>query len=165
MAAGRCRCLVTHANNRNVSRYLRDAFPFPYTEADATTWLERNADRDPATNFAIDLDGEAAGSVGLRLQQDIYRRTAEIGYWLGEAHWRRGIATEAVRAMTAYGLESFDIMRMEADVFAPNDASARVLAQCGYRCEGRLRDRITKDGQSMDALHYSIVRGEWSRDR
>ncbi|MDA0256467.1 MAG: GNAT family protein [Chloroflexi bacterium] len=157
--------VVKHANNRNVSRYLRDAFPFPYTETDATTWLRRNGERDPTTNFAIEVDGEAVGSVGLRPQEDVYRRTAEIGYWLGEAHWGRGIATEVVQAMTAYGFERLDLVRIEADVFAPNAASARVLAKNGYRCEGRLRDRVTKDGRTMDALLYSIVRSDWAGER
>src|SRR5690606_7656580 len=95
--------LVRHANNRKVWRNLLDTFPHPYTEADAREWLERRATPEaPVTNFAIEVDGEAAGGIGLRLGEDVARRSAEIGYWLGEAHWGRGIATEAVRALTDY---------------------------------------------------------------
>src|SRR5713101_7297424 len=89
--------LVRHANNRDVSRNLQDRFPFPYTEEAAGEWLERHVGRSPITNFAIEMDGEAVGSVVLRVQSDVYRRTAELGYWLAEPYWGRGIMTEVVK--------------------------------------------------------------------
>jgi ribosomal-protein-alanine N-acetyltransferase len=98
------------------------------------------------------------GSIGLRLQADVYRRTAEIGYWLAEPYWGRGIMTEAVRAIAEYGFTTFEIARIEADVFARNVASARVLEKAGFTLEGVLRNRITKDGGTMDALLYAVVR-------
>jgi ribosomal-protein-alanine N-acetyltransferase len=149
--------VARHANNRNVSRNLRDLFPFPYTEEDAREWLATHVGRSPITNFAIEVDGEAVGSVGLRLQSDVYRRTAELGYWLAEPYWGRGIVTEAVKVVTAYAFSTFDLARIEADVFDRNARSARVLEKAGFRVEGRLRSRITKDGETMDALLYAIV--------
>lgn len=150
--------LVRHANNRNVSRNLRDLFPFPYTETDAQAFLARVVPVTPPTSLAIEVDGEAAGSIGLHLQQDVLRHTAEIGYWLGEAHWGRGIMTEAVVAMTAYGFEHFDLLRIEAEVFARNPASMRVLEKAGFEREAWLRQRITKDGETMDVAMYALLR-------
>src|SRR5688500_13940703 len=93
--------LVRHANNRNVWRNLRDAFPHPYTLADARQYIERQVSESKSLGFAIEVHGEAAGGIALHPQQDVARRSAEIGYWLGETHWGRGIMTEAVQTMTA----------------------------------------------------------------
>src|SRR4051812_9070660 len=101
--------LVTHADNRNVWINLRDRFPHPYTRADGRAWLEIATRQYPETNFAIDVAGKAIGGIGFILQHDIEYRSAEIGYWLGEAFWGRGIATEAVRALTAYAIEKYDL--------------------------------------------------------
>ena len=155
--------LVKHANNRNVSRYLVDRFPYPYTPADAERALPRLVDERAGQNFAIEVDGEAAGSISLRLQDDIHRRSAELGYWLSESHWGLGIMTEAVRAITSYGWQRLDIVRIYGEVFEPNRASQRVLEKAGYVLEGRLRSAITKDGVTMDALLYAVVRGEAPR--
>ncbi len=149
--------LVRHANNRNVSRNLRDVFPYPYTESDAHAWLERVVRVVPITNFVIEVHGEAAGSVGLRLKTDMYRRSAELGYWLGQAHWGRGIATEATRAMIKYGFREFDLIRIEADVIDRNLASVRVLEKAGLTLEGRLRRAVIKDEEILDTLLYAIV--------
>ena len=150
--------LARHANNRNVSRNLRNVFPFPYTAADAEEFLTRTVPRTPPTNLAIEVDGEAAGGIGLHLQQDVHRRTAEIGYWLAEAHWGRGIMAEAVVAMTTYGFEQFDLLRVEAVVFARNPASMRVLEKSGFEREGWLRQSVTKDGETLDAAMYALLR-------
>ncbi len=92
--------LVRYADNRNVSRNMRDRFPYPYTAADADGWIKKAGAEKPATSFAIVVDGAAVGGVGIELGTDVFRRSAEIGYWLGEPFWGRGIATEALRAMT-----------------------------------------------------------------
>jgi len=150
--------LVRYANNRKIWRNLRDEFPHPYTLADARQWIERASVVGPETSFAIVLAGAAAGSIGLRLRDDIYRRSAEIGYWLGEEFWGRGIATEAVRALTGYAFASFDLCRIYAGVFEWNPASMRVLEKAGYELEGRLRQSVTKDGQTIDELLYAVIR-------
>jgi RimJ/RimL family protein N-acetyltransferase len=150
--------LVRYANNRNVSGNLKDRFPYPYTAADAADWIERASAQTPATSFAIVVDGGAVGGIGVELGIDIFRRSAEIGYWLGEPFWARGIATEALRAMTDYAFEQFDICRLEAGVFDWNPASARVLEKVGYVLEGRARLGVFKDGRIGDRLVYALVR-------
>ena len=149
---------VRYANNRNVSRNMRDRFPYPYTAADADAWIARVRGDDPARNFAIVVDGAAVGGTGLELGEDVFRRSAEIGYWLGEPFWGRGIATEVLKAMTEYAFATFAICRLTAGVFAWNPASARVLEKAGYTLESRARLAVTKDGQTIDRLEYVLLR-------
>ena len=150
--------LVSHANNRTIWRNLRDAFPHPYTSADAKRWIETANPTTPVTNFAIVVNGEAAGAIGLLLKEDVFRRSAEIGYWLGEEFWGRGIVTEAVRAMTDYAFNNFDLCRVYAGVFEWNPASMRVLERAGYEFECRMKKSVTKDGETIDELIYAVVR-------
>jgi len=150
--------IVRYANNWRVARNLRDRFPHPYTDRDARNWLEIVVDADPETNFAIVVGGEAVGGVGYTLQYDVDRRSAEIGYWLGEEFWGRGIATEALIAVTDHAFASHDLCRVFANVFEWNPASARVLEKAGYAFEGRLRKSVTKEGQTIDQLMYAMIR-------
>ncbi|HKS40708.1 MAG TPA: GNAT family N-acetyltransferase [Blastocatellia bacterium] len=150
--------LVRHANNRKIWLNVRDRFPHPYTLAAADEWIKR-ATSDPACNdFAIAVDDIAVGGISIFLQTDIFRRSAEIGYWLGEEFWGRGIVTEAVRAMTEYAFSHFDICRIYAGVFEWNPASMRVLEKAGYEFEGRMKKSVTKEGQTIDECIYAIVR-------
>lgn len=151
--------LVRHANSRKIWRNLRDAFPHPYTVADATNWIRIANPSTTITNFAIVVDGAAVGGIGLVLKDDVFRRSAEIGYWLGEEHWGCGIVTEAVRAVTDYAFATFDICRVYAGVFEWNPASMRVLEKAGYEFECRLKKSVTKDGETIDELIYAIVSG------
>jgi [ribosomal protein S5]-alanine N-acetyltransferase len=156
--AGDEESLVRHANNPRIWRNLRDAFPNPYTLADARHWIEVASPTTPITNFAIVVDGAAVGAIGLMLKDDVFRRSAEIGYWLGEEFWGRGIVTEAVRATTDYAFTTFDLCRVYAGVFEWNRASMRVLEKAGYEYECRLRKSVTKDGQTIDEFIYSTIR-------
>lgn len=150
--------LVKYADNRNVSINLRDAFPHPYTSEHAQTWIRLASGQDPETNFAIANSVEAVGGIGLRLSEDVFRRTGEIGYWLGEPFWGKGIATRAVVAMTDFAFTQFDLVRLQAHVFEWNPASARVLEKAGYSLEGRLRKSITKEGKTIDRFLYAKIR-------
>jgi ribosomal-protein-alanine N-acetyltransferase len=150
--------IARHANDRAIWINLRDQFPSPYSLADARRWIEKVAGAEPQTHFAIVVDGAAAGSIGLHLKQDVRRRSAEIGYWLGKDFWGRGIATEAVRAVTGHALARFDLVRLYAGVFEGNQASMRVLENAGYTREARLRKAIIKDGRTMDLVLYAVVR-------
>ncbi len=150
--------LVRHANNYNVWRNLRDRFPHPYTLDDAREWIQMSNAENPQINFAIAVDGAAVGGIGLVLKDDIHRCTAEIGYWLGEEFWGRGIVTEAVRALTEWGFENFALSRIYAGVLEWNPASMRVLEKAGYQFEARLRKAIVKEGQVMDELIYAVIR-------
>ncbi|MGH7002099.1 MAG: GNAT family N-acetyltransferase [Stellaceae bacterium] len=151
--------LVRYANNRNVSRNIRDRFPYPYTRTDAEAWITLcDQQGEPVLNFAIDLDGEAIGGIGFERFTDVHRLTVEIGYWLGEPFWGRGIATAALMRATIYGFETLGVERIEAGVFDGNSASARVLEKAGYTFEGRLRRSVFKDGHILDSLLYSRIK-------
>ncbi len=150
--------LVRHANNRNVSIHLRDRFPFPYEREHARTFLDWLATQDPPTVWALEVDGEAAGGIGLEQKTDVERISAEIGYWLGESCWGRGIVTEALPAVTAEAFRRFDVTRLYALPFADNLASVRVLEKAGYVLEGRLRQSAIKDGKIRDQLLYAAYR-------
>jgi RimJ/RimL family protein N-acetyltransferase len=98
------------------------------------------------------------GGIGLNLKSDVHRKTAEVGYWLGEAFWGRGIAPAALRALTQYSLKNFDLHRLEAGVFAWNHSSMRVLEKVGYVREATLRKACFKDGELIDLVLYAFVR-------
>jgi RimJ/RimL family protein N-acetyltransferase len=150
---------VRYANNRKIWLNLRDIFPHPYTQAEAEQWIViRESSGGPATNFAIELQGEAVGGIGCRLLDDVHHKTAEIGYWLGEPFWGRGIATVALKQTTDYAFPTFSLERLQASVFEWNLASARVLEKAGYVLEGRLRRSIFKDGRLADSLLYARLR-------
>lgn len=152
--------LVEHANNPNVSRNLEDRFPYPYTTEDAERWLALVAAQDPLTSFAIAAADDVVGGIGFHLRQDVYRATAELGYWLGEPYWGQGIATRAVRAVTIWAFESFPLERMQARVFESNPASCRVLEKAGFTFEGQLRRSVLKLNLVMDLVVYAILRHE-----
>lgn len=153
--------LCKHANNKAVWRGLLDRFPHPYTETDAERWIALNhATLTAPQNFAIDLDGEAIGGVGLDRRQDVFSGTAEIGYWVSEAYWGRGIATAAATFIADYGFGSFPIERLQAGVFAGNQASMRVLEKAGFTFEGCLRRAVKKEGRSLDLMMYARLRSD-----
>jgi RimJ/RimL family protein N-acetyltransferase len=148
--------LVAHANNRNVWINLRDRFPYPYTAADGRSFIRMARRTEPETFFAIAVAGEAVGAIGYVLQHDVERVSAEIGYWLGEAWWGKGLVTEAVKAVTAYAVDRHGLSRVFAVPFAHNTASVRVLEKAGYVLEGRLRRSAIKDGHIIDQLQYAF---------
>jgi RimJ/RimL family protein N-acetyltransferase len=149
--------VARYANNRKIWINLTDRFPHPYTDADAEGWLGSHAESDEII-FAIDVQGEAVGSIGLTPQQDLQVRVAEIGYWLGEPYWGRGLATDAVRRVTAWAFAQREFERIFAAVLEWNPASARVLEKAGYELEARQRRNIYKDGKVVDSLLYVSLR-------
>jgi RimJ/RimL family protein N-acetyltransferase len=148
--------LVRHANNRKISINLRDRFPHPYTARDGRAFLKQTLAEHPETTFAIAVGDEAIGTIGYQLQGDVERVSAEIGYWLAEPFWGRGIATDALLALTRYAIETHDLTRIYALPFASNAASCRVLEKAGFRLEGRLRRSAIKDGVVIDQLQYAF---------
>ena len=157
-APGDAAAIVKYANNRAVWITLRDRFPHPYTADDAAAFLRIATSQDPACDFAIATDREVIGGIGLQRQADVHRLTAEIGYWLGEPFWGHGIATRAVRALTAWAFMTTPLERIFAYVFATNPASTRVLAKAGYQFEGRLHRAVVKEGRVLDQLVYAALR-------
>lgn len=150
--------LARHANNRNIWLKVRDRFPHPYTVADARRWIRGSRAASPETHFAIAVDGEAVGGIGYNMKEDVHHRSAEIGYWLGETYWGRGIVTAAVEAVTAHAFATHDLCRISARVFETNPASMRVLEKAGYQYEGRFRRAVTKAGRTLDELIYAVIR-------
>ena len=151
--------LVRNANNRRVWHNL-SRLPHPYTRQDADAWIARASTHVPVVDFAIVVDGDAVGGIGVELGRDVFLRSAEVGYWLGEPYWGRGIATEALRAVTEYAFATFDLCRLQAGVFEWNPASMRVLEKAGYTLEARHRRNVTKDGKTIDRVVYALVRDD-----
>jgi ribosomal-protein-alanine N-acetyltransferase len=149
--------LAVHANNRNIAINLRDRFPHPYAKRDARDYILWSRKRSPETVFAIAVDGAAVGSIGFLVGADVERVSAEMGYWLGEAFWGRGIATEALVAMTKYAIDTHHLTRVFALPFASNAASCRVLEKAGFALEGTLRRSAIKDGVVIDQRQYAFI--------
>ena len=145
--------LIRFGNDRAVWRNMTSRFPHPYTRDDARTWLAI-ADARPADerNFAIEVDGQAAGGIGFRRESDLHTRTAEIGYWLGQPFWGRGLAPAALRLASDFAFDAFDFVRLQAGVMSWNTRSCRVAEKAGYVLEARLQQHVFKDGQFCDLL-------------
>lgn len=150
--------LLKYADNPNVARYLRERFPQPYTAAAGRAWIANTKRQDPPVTFCIATDDELIGGIGIELQTDVYRRSGELGYWLAEPFWGRGIVTAAANAVVEYGFTRLDLVRIFAGVFATNPASARVLEKVGFELEGRSRHAVFKHGELIDELRYAILR-------
>ncbi len=152
--------LVRYANNRKIWLNLRDAFPHPYSISAARKFIRMTRERADVHIFAIEVNGEAAGSIGYHQNSDVERISAEIGYWLGEPFWNRGITTEAVKAVTSYAIDQHQLIRVYAVPFEWNAASFRVLEKARFHLEGRMRRSVVKDGKIIDQLLYAYVVGE-----
>jgi [ribosomal protein S5]-alanine N-acetyltransferase len=150
--------LVRHADSRRIWLNLRDMFPSPYTEEAGRLWLAHATSASPETNFAIEVGGAAVGGIGFIPGRDVERISAEVGYWLGEEYWGRGIATAAVAATSDFAFANFDLHRLFALPFAENIASRRVLEKAGYRLEAILRTSAVKDGRIQDQALYARTR-------
>ena len=149
--------LVLHADNRKVWRNLTALFPHPYTAADADFWIALVHQPSNNRHLAIEWQGRAVGGIGIIAGDDVHCRTGQLGYWLGEAHWGRGIATAAARAMVAHARAELSFARLEARVYAWNPASGRVLEKAGFAREAVLRRSVFKDGELIDSTLYAMV--------
>lgn len=155
------KALVKYANNYKVSKLLRDQFPFPYTSEMAEMWLVHSCNQDPESNFAIASEKELIGAIGIHLQEDVNRFSAEIGYWLGEPFWNNGIITRALKLFTEFAFTNFELNRIFANVFEGNDASEKVLLKCGYKKEATLKKAVFKEGKFIDQYIYGLLKDEF----
>ena len=153
--------LVRHANNINVAKYLRDRFPHPYTHADAESFLLVASTAQPQTNFAIDVGSQAIGGLGYVPGHDVERYSAEVGYWLAEECWGRGITTDALIVFANYAFAELRLLRLFALPLAENTASIRVLEKAGFELEGTLRASCVKYGERRDQAMYAKVNAQW----
>jgi [ribosomal protein S5]-alanine N-acetyltransferase len=160
-AASDAEALVHHADNPEIARQLRDRFPHPYRREDARAFLRVVAAAEPPTNFAIVVNGQAAGGLGYVPGADVERFSAEVGYWLGQECWGRGVGTEALRLFTAYAFDELGLLRLFALPFADNTGSARVLEKAGYVLEGILKASCVKYGQPRDQALYARINPKW----
>ena len=147
--------LTRHANNRRVWLGLRDLFPHPYAIENAHEFLRQATAEKPTTKFCIDIESAAAGGIGIRIGEDVHRYVGQLGYWLGEEFWGRGIMTEAVSEFVNYCFKKFPLHRIYAEAYANNLASAHVLEKAGFVLEGRLRKNVVKDGKVLDSLLFA----------
>lgn len=150
--------LVKYANNRNVAKNLTDKFPHPYTESDGKSFIDFANRDNPTRIFAIEVDGQAAGGIGIHLQDDIHRKNAELGYWLAEPLWGNGIISNAVKEILEFGFSTFDIDRIFARPFGTNIASQKVLEKNNFILEARFDKVLFKNGEYLDELIYAIRR-------
>lgn len=149
--------LVRLADNRAIWRNMTDRFPHPYRASDAQAWFALLAGADEPTHWAIEVDGELAGGIGIQIGDDVFSRCAELGYWLGEPFWGDGVMSAAVRMVAPWAMSRFGLCRLEAGVFAWNPASMRVLEKCGFAREGVAEASIFKDGTVTDRVVYALV--------
>ena len=153
--------LVKHANNRNVAIHLRDGFPHPYTLKDAQKWLEMAGNKTEDIILAIEVGGEPAGGIGLHGLKDVYRYSGEIGYWLSERYWGRGIMTGAINTMVHHAFTHTQWLRLFACIFENNAPSGRVLEKNGFVREAIHRKAVMKEGVLMDEHMYVLLKEQW----
>jgi ribosomal-protein-alanine N-acetyltransferase len=150
--------MAEHVSNPNVTRMLAARFPSPYTERHAKAWIDLCHLEAEPVNFAITEHDNLIGGIGLTVQRGARRRAAEVGFWVAEGHWGKGIATEALKAFTDYAFSRFDLIRLFAYVFEGNVASTRVLKKIGFTYEGTLESSIVKNDKVYGELVFALVR-------
>ncbi len=149
-------------SSKKIHDNLRDGLPYPYTEQDGIDFISSmlSANEDETFAFAITLDDKVIGSIGVFRQKNIHRQTAEMGYYIAEAYWGKGIVTDAVKQICEYVFRNTDILRIYAEPFAYNSGSCRVLEKAGFQYEGTLRKNAVKNGKVIDMRMYSLLREE-----
>lgn len=150
--------IAEYCNNQKISGMLRDIVPYPYTLKDADDFIELCKKENPQTTFAISYKKEFAGVIGLTLQTDIYRLSAEIGYWLAEPFWGKGIMTNAVQIVVNYGFYKLGLIRIFSGVLDANNASQRVMEKAGFKLDCIFEKAIIKNDKIYDEYRYSIVK-------
>jgi [ribosomal protein S5]-alanine N-acetyltransferase len=150
------KALAAAANNKKIWDNVRDAMPHPYSENDAMAFIKFVKSENPNNILAIVYENEFAGMIGLHPQKDVYRLSAELGYWIAEPFWGKGIATAAVQMMLQHGFETLKLNRIYAGIFEHNLASMRVLEKCGFEKEGISRQAIVKNNMVLDEHRFAI---------
>jgi len=148
--------LVKHANNKKISAFMTNRFPNPYTREDGEEFINSYMDDDPLKVFAIEMEGEVAGAIGVHPMEDIFCKNAELSYWIGETYWGKGVTTKAVMEMVKYGFKNFDVNRIFARVYGNNPASKKVLEKAGFTLEAQYEKTIFKNGEYLDELIFAI---------
>lgn len=150
--------LVKYANNSKIAANLTDQFPHPYKWENGEAFVEMATKNDPTTIFAIDINGEATGGIGLHIQTDIHKKNMELGYWIAQPFWGKGIMTKAVLQMVEYGFKTFDIERIFACPFGTNIGSQKVLEKAGFILEAKIEKNLFKNEEFLDEMIYAVRR-------
>ncbi len=150
--------LAQLANNIKIWNNVRDILPHPYTIDDAISFINSIKNENLQKNLAIEYDDAFCGMIGLIPQQDVYKKTAEIGYWLGEPFWNKGIATTAVKLITEYGFHQLHFVRIHTGIFEYNIGSMKVLEKNGYKKDGVFEKNIFKNGKLINEHRYSKLK-------
>ncbi|MEP7323549.1 MAG: GNAT family protein [Saprospiraceae bacterium] len=150
--------LAALINNKKILDNLRDVIPFPYSDQDAENFIHSHKDVSTAHVFAITYQDKFCGVIGLFRQPDVYRFTAEIGYWIGEPYWNKGIGTKAIQLITNHGFNEQNFIRIHTGIFEYNKPSMRVLEKCGYEKDGVFKKSVIKNGLMWDEHRYSKVK-------
>lgn len=154
--------LAAALSNKNVQDNLRDGLPFPYTKTNAEEYITAmlSSNENNVFAFAITLDDTVIGNIGAFRQTNIHQQTAELGYYIAEPYWNRGIMTKAVQQICEYIFSHSNVIRIYAEPFAHNIGSCRVLEKAGFQLEGTLRSNAVKNGQVLDMKMYARLKNE-----
>jgi RimJ/RimL family protein N-acetyltransferase len=152
--------LVKYANNYKIFRWVKDNFPYPYSIKDAENWITVSRNTTEGFNYAIATETELIGGIGVKFKEDVYRFSWELGYWLGEPFWGKGIMTEAVKEFTRYLFKHYNIRSITANVFEGNKASMKILTKAGFKLDGVIRKAVFKEKLFWDLYVYSLLREE-----
>ncbi|RYD72202.1 MAG: N-acetyltransferase [Sphingobacteriales bacterium] len=155
---GDAESLQKNADNRNVSDFLLDRFPSPYTMDDAVAFIAGKIDQQPVINFPIIIEEEVAGVIGLDFRQDVYRKTPLLGYWLSEQYRGRGIMTAVIKLVSQYTFDQLDVICIQACVLSKNPASMWVLEKAGYEKQGILKQSVIKNNEVWDEHIYAVYK-------
>lgn len=153
--------IAKYANNLNIEKWLRDGFPYPYTLDDAKNFIIPLVDMESPNIFAISLDGEAIGSIGVFFQENVYNKSAEIGYWLGEPFWGKSIMSSSIRFLTQYLFSQYDLVRLFSEPYSDNIGSRKALEKAGYIYEGTKKMSVYKHGAFHDSCIYAAIKNDW----
>ncbi len=153
--------LVKYGNNYSVSKFLRDTFPYPYTKENAVQWIEFVKSNNSTLSFVIATDQELIGGIGAIPHIDVHRFVAEVGFWLGEPFWNKGIITKALKIFCNYLFTNYNFNRLTANVFEGNDASIRVLEKTGFVLEGIQRKNVFKENKFVDHYIYGLLKEDF----
>ncbi len=148
--------LVEYANNTEIAKNLTNQFPSPYNRDNGESFIQMTLNDNPTQIFAIEINGKASGGIGLHSQTDIHLKNMELGYWLAEIYWSKGIMTKAVKQMVDYGFKTFQIDRIFARPFGPNISSQKVLEKAGFKLEAKFEKTLYKNGKYLDELIYAV---------
>lgn len=152
--------IAKYANNIKIANNLRNVFLYPYTIENAEKYINDCASNDETRQCkrAIVVDGQAVGGIGAFIKDDVYCKSCEIGYWLGEPFWNRGIISEAIKQICDLVFEKYDVVRIFAEPYAYNVGSRKALEKSGFQLEGILKKSVLKNGEIFDSCIYALIK-------